>query len=896
MKSHFWGPLVAALFIPCVGFSSGIKVEIGKVRAPDAWRQATDHGVRAFAKQTAKLSTGLRNSLRLAGTFKGQLVLPTRVVLTDGGRPLAHESRSPGDIVPTFDSGGNRAFPLDYKTYLQDVFTAAKPAIDAIFGKPSAGGPVLIRNYDADIQDRYAVAGGYYVSNLATPEIRFPVYNNRVAAAVNYIHTLLLAYLGDKQYPFDAYDEGLVRAATILISRTPGSIPDNPGADQIEAVLSGLYDVGPIYDWFNRVGLGAPTFIAPNLLDTALPFGGSTGGVFLLRYQMSGTAWAKVAIRYPGFIAEFNKRYYLNPAAYATAAQLETLGQQVLDFVAGVGNAKIEGWSFADWALRQAILDTRLSPGLKLLATPVPIPAISGSSDFGAFDIVLNAFQTQPDGDEILLSGTSFPLYWRPDFSRFFTVPQDDVIKIAGAYGSVTPNFPAETFASKPYRVTVDLPFDGKTARVQLPAGAVSTGANPANKSFYGTIAGLPAPGAVPYTVKVSWTGGAKTAIAVTNNAFGFDITDANFLRSGPVTIQVFQGSTEKIKREVVKTEGGLALDLFPAESEVDYTFTRPGRLNMIGLPVEPYRPNAADILGSSDSQTLFARWESTLGRYFLYPDEGEMRQGLGYWVRPASSVSRTVKGRSIPGMPIAVALNPGWNQVTLPLPTAITTANILVTAGTEAVGTYDQAVTDGTLGTTIFQFQADSLDPDAGTMVPAVSFLPGKAYFVRANRPEGAVLLFVPSGGTRVPSGGGSGRQAPHYYLTWETQISLMDSSGKGCNISVGAAGGARRLYDVALDTDLPPLRAGLQLATLNGMAMSRDIRPSGTLETFVLKMKGLTVGRKYTLKFQPGGAAPKMVLTDGLTKMGVTSNQSYSFTATAKERTMTFETWSGR
>ena len=893
---HVLGPLTAVLCICGTSFAGGITVEIGKTRAPEIWGQKTDTAVRDYAKRTTAISTGLRTSLIRVGMFKTKLFLPVRVVLTDGGRPLAAQTKAPGDIVPTFDSTGARVFPSDYKTYLEQVFTAAKPVMDAVFGTPSSGGVVHIRNYDGDLQDRYAVAGGYFVPNGTNgPEVRFPVYNNRVAAAVNYIHTLMLAYLGTKQYPFDAYDEGLVRAATILVCRTPGSIPNNPTSDEIEAVLTGLYDVGSVYDWFNHVGLGAPKFIAPNLLDAGLPFGGSTGGIFLLRYQMAGTAWAKVAIRYPGFISEFNKRYYANPGAYTNSAQLESLGQQVLDFLAGASNTKIEGWSFSDWAIRQAVLDTRLSPGIKVIATPVAIPALPGSSDFGAFDIVVNVFQTQMNGDEILLSGTSYPLYWRPDFSRFFTLPQDDVIKIAGAYGSVTPNFPSDTFANKPYRVTVDVPYDGKTARVHLPAGAVSTGGEPDFKSLYGTIEGLPAPGATPYTLTVSWTGGKKTGIAVANNAFGYNITDQNYLRSGRVTVQVLQGSTVKITREVIKTEGSLALDLFPPESEVNYTFTRPGRLEFMGLPLEPYRPNPADILGLPDNQTLFARWESTVGHYFLYPDEGEFRMGLGYWLRPPSAQTRTVQGRQIPGMPIAVALNPGWNQVTLPFNTPITTANILVTAASEAVGTYDQAVTDGTLGNTIFQFVADGQNADAGTMSPVLSLLPGKAYLIRANRPEGAVLLFVPPGGSRAPSGGGSGRIAPHYTMVWETKVTLSDSTGKSCSVSVGQAAGARRLYDVSLDTDLPPQYPGFQMLVLNGMSMIRDIRPAGTYENYRFRLKGLVRGRRYSLRFAPSGASNIMILTDGSTKIGITSNQTYNFTATGSERIMTFETRGG-
>ncbi|MBS1724005.1 MAG: hypothetical protein JSS66_13755 [Armatimonadetes bacterium] len=876
--------LLAALAVPTICSATELKVEIGSNRSPQSWEQRTDHAVRAFTLQTAKLSSGYRASLRRAGRMTAPYTLPLRVVLTSNGAKAAFKGRGGGDIVPTFDTTGSNVFPDDYKTFLQQVFSSAKPAMNAIFGTPAVGGPVAIKNYDATIQDRYAVAGGYYVPNgTSGPEVRFPVYNNRVAAAVNYIHTLLLAYMADKQYPWDAYNEGLVRAATMMVSRIPGAIPGSPDPDQIESTLQNLYDVGTFYDWYNKVGLGGPQFIAPNLLDTDLPIGGSTGGIFLLRYQMAGTAWAKVAVRSNGFIAEYNSRFYANPSLYQTTGALEALGQTVLDFLSGTSNTTIEGMTFSQWALRQTILDTRLTAGLKLVATPIPVIAQPGSSDFGVFDIVLNAFESKSNGDELLLSGTAFPIYWRPDFTRFFTSAQDDQIKIAGAYGSVTPNFPSDTFTGKPYRVVVDLPLAGKNARVFLPAGAVSTGANPDPLSFYGTVAGL-AP-VNNLTVSVTWNGGAKNAIPVSNNAFSSDIQDATFLRPGTVTIKVFDGSTQVLVRSVVKSQGALAVELIPSSSTIAYSFTRPNRLALMGLPVEPFRPNPADILGLSDGATLFGRWNSNVARYVLYPDEGEFRQGNGYWVRPPSSASRTVVGRSIPGVPVAVSLSPGWNQVTVPFTTGMTTANVLVTVTSEAVGTYDQATADGTLGPTMFEYSPDPTDPDAGTMVPTTTFAPGKAVFVRANRPEGAVLLFVPSGGTR---GNRPNGDRPQYHLVWEDKVTLIDARGRSSTVSIGQAGGASNSVDRALDSELPPLFGGMQLGVLGQRWLFRDIRGGPDRQVYTLKMTGLKSGRRYALRFAPSYRSPYLFVQDGSNRFVVTSNTEYVFSATSPNRTI--------
>lgn len=887
MRYRFIHALVALTAASSVQ-ATELKVEIGGLRAPGLIDQATDRAARDFAQHVSALSKGWAESLRKSGSLRTKLTLPTRIVLTDRGNDMPFKGRGGGDIQPVFDASGSRSFDQTYKDYLTRVFNAAKPVMNAVFGSPAVGGQVRVKNYDADIQDRYAVAGGYYVPNgTGGPEIRFPVFNNRVSAGVNYIHTLLLAYMGNKQYPWDAYNEGLVRAATMIVCRTPGALPDSPDSDQIEAALASLYDVNAFYDWYNQIGLGGPKFIAPNLLNTKLPIGGSTGGIFLLRYQMAGTAWAKVAVRYPGFIAEFNDRFYANPSLYQTTTALENLAQTALNTVSGVANTKIEGLSFQDWAQRQTILDTRLTGGLKLVLSPIPIIAQAGSSDFGVFDIVVNAFQTKANGDEVLLSGSAFPIFWRPDYTRFFTSAQDDIVRIAGAYGSVAPNFPSNTFANQQYRVVVDVPWQGKTARSVLPAGSFSTGVEPDPNTFYGTLTGFPDPGAQPYKVNVSWVGGARNGINVQNFAFSYPIANAAYLRQGPITVTVVKGTTEVLRREIVKSVGGIAVNLIPDESHTTFSFTRPNRLEMRSLPLQPYRPNPADLLGLADNATLFGRWNSNLGKNELYPDEGEWRAGLGYWVRPATSANRIAKGIAVPRTPIAVSLSPGWNQVAVPFDAAATTSSVLVTVSTEAVGTFQEALDDGTLGPTFFQFVPDGTNPDEGTMVAATQFEPGKAYFVRVNRAEGAVLVFVPQGGPNKPKS--RGHDIPHYEVQWETQVSLLDKSGKSSVVKVGQAFGATRAYDLALDSDLPPGMPGYQLAVKHSLRMARDVRKANTNEDYVLELSGLQPGKQYALRFKPLTGNKVLGLTDRGTTYGISSNMDYTFTATTPAMRMT-------
>jgi len=790
-KLRAW--LAAGLAVSLASVASAdLLVEVGSMRSSGSIDPLVEARVKDYNLRLARLSDSVRALRRDTETFS----MPVRVILTQNGIPLpVHHTFGPGRglgdvITPVFENSGERSFPVAYRTLLEDVFTGAKTAIDNVFGFPYQTGTVKVLNYDADIQARYAVSGGYYVPNApGGAEIRFPVYQSDVSASVNYIHCLMLAYMGTATYPFDAFNEGLARAATMAVARTPGAVPNNPGFEAIEQTLDSLYDVGTFYDWYNQPALGSFNFIAPNLLNTPLPIGGSTGGIFLLRYQMAGSAWAKPLAEYPGFIAAYNNAYFANPNAYQSLGDLVALGQTITDQQAGGPGGLIEGRSFSDWFVRQHVLDTRINAGLKLLVQPIPIEATGGSVDFGVFGIVANAFQTDVFGNETLLSGKSFPIYWRPDFTRFFTSAQDDVIDIAGAYGSVVPNFPSETFNGAPYRVAVDTPFRGKIARAYLPAGGFSTGSNPAIRNFYGTLVGEQFSSSTAYSITLEWVGGTQSGIPITNFAFGTIIADPNFARSQPITVRVFRttslGTEQILLRRVNKGQGGIALDLRTPNCDAEFAFARQAKMTTFGAPFEPYRPNPADLLQMPESSALVARYNPVAGRYDMYPVEGEIRQGLGYFVRAETAANISYRGLTSANTPIAVALQPGWNMVALPSSISATTANVQVTTSTQAVVSFAEASGD-LIGGTFFRFDPDPVNPDLGTLLPATQFDPGQAYYVRCLKSEGAVMLFYPSA-PMAPGFGGPLTPLERFGF----KLTARASWGWGGNNGTGKGGG---------------------------------------------------------------------------------------------------------
>lgn len=905
MVSQVKRAAIAALLLSFATFSKGevLNVEIQSARSQTDIQSLVSNAAKNYNLRLARYSENDR--LKRGGDTP--FSMPVRVNLLQSGRslpPTVERTRAPGDsITLQFETSGSRSFPSDYRLYLQSVFAAAKPAMEAIFGPPSFSGTVKVLNYDADIPARQAVSGGVYVHNgTSGPEIQFPVYQSATAAGVNFVHTLLLAYLGNTTYPFDAYEEGFVRAATMVVARSSGSIP-NSTPELIEGTLDSLYDASSFYDWSNTPGLGAPNFIAPNLLTAPLPTGGSTGGIFLLRHQMAGTAWGKVVSEFPGFIKEFNRRYQLSPSSYQTEAQLINLGQAAINTVAGTPNTQVEGVRYSDWVLRQSVLDPNINAGVKVVPQAFPVAPTGGSSDFGVFGIVVNAFRTDPNGNETLLNGTCYPCYWRPDFTRFFTSAQDDVAPISGAYGSVVPNFPGDTFSNQPYRVAVDLPFLGKTARMYLPAGAIATGSQPVFKNAYGTLTGFPIENGVNYAINLTWTGGSQSNISVRNFAFGVPISATSFDNAQPVTIDVFRvtqsSAVQVMSRRVNKGKGPLVVDLRSDDCYSSFVLGRPNRLGLIGFPLQPYRPNPADVLKMNPNQTLVARYNPFGGTYDLFPKEGEFREGLGYFARTNGDPNLIVEGLTSAETPIAVGLQAGWNLVTVPFNETVTTNQVAVTTSTDSLSTYSQAQGD-LIGQTFFRFNPDPVNPDLGTLIAANTFVPGQAYFVRALKPEGAVLLFTPSAGsqnslqnspTRSPSVGTSlGRQFSQTrgrgFGTVATQgafsgkLIFQSRNGHYAQLSLIQRANATPRGDLSEDSELAPGPGGFQAFVINHRRLYEDIRPIGPT-TYIVRMVGLIPGEYYSMNWLQFSGSTRFVINNNA-RLNLTSNQPYGFYAT--------------
>lgn len=864
--------------------SQTVRIEASQLRSTRAIDSAVDRAARLRVQRVAALTAPQR-----AKTWRGEapFTMPVRVELWANGQPLpGGVGKRAGDITLEFATSGEDAFPTDVRTELQAIFNAVRPTLNALFGPPRQAGTVRVVNADLSLPDRQVVVGGIYVPNSAGQrQIRFPIYSNREAAAINFVHCLLLAYQGQSPYGSDAFQEGLVRAIVARAARTSGTLPGYL-PESIEQVLFNTYEVGPFYDWYNQPALSARTFIAENLLKDPLPSGGSVGGLYLLRYRMSGSAWQKVLEEFPSFARELNARVEADPSLATDLARLITVGQEIISALQPT-RPTVEGRSFADWLRRQWILQPVTTPGPKLLLQATPIFDGLSGPDFGVFNLEAHYFQTAVNGDEILLSGVAWPVFWDHTFTnRLSPSAQDERMDFAGAYASVGPNF-TNDLGGQNYRVAADVGIGGMVARALLPVGAIARAGESKVNTLYGTVSGERLALGETLAVRVTIPSGAQT-VPVQNNAFGARVTLDGWTRSQRVVVDVLSVSGATVTgtlltRVVNKGPGDLALDLRINE-EVSLNYQIAQGLNHLGTPFQPFRPDLITELGITPANYLLARYNPSRARYELYPDTQPLGTGLGFFLQ--SPVERLIRVDGLGVLiPTSVHLRPGWNQVTTPTNLVTGTNRIRVVKAADLPRTIEEAA-GVDIGADIFEFVPSPGNPNAGSYQTVTSLRPGVAYWSRSLAPEGLTLLFAPSStgpgkGFAAAPASKARDAAPAFRTRFDLTVGARTVTAFA-ELRDGSTVG----FDRRWDSDFPPSGGGLQVFV--GDRRYRDVRPVTNFTEFPVFLEGLTPGQPVSLRItQTDGRRRNVMMIDPVQHLWAPVNGTYVWRFTPRATT---------
>ena len=230
---------VGLAFAGLLASSSATVLDVsGQTRSPGDLRGNAVMAAKRFNANAADLT---RSSRQLRGDT-ALFSLPVTVVGPPSGRSAG---RAPGTFTLSFAGTGPDRFPAEYQAILEAVYSSARTSLDLVLGVPDDNRTVLVSNYNADIGDRDAVAGGIFLpdNGQGQPEILFPVYADAVGfkpevAAVNFLHVLAMAYIRDSMPLEDPYREAMIRAATARVARIGGALPVGLDRDLIEQQLA----------------------------------------------------------------------------------------------------------------------------------------------------------------------------------------------------------------------------------------------------------------------------------------------------------------------------------------------------------------------------------------------------------------------------------------------------------------------------------------------------------------------------------------------------------------------------------------------------------------------------------------------------------------------------------
>lgn len=829
------------------------------IDVPAGTRSATDLRQLVIQQAVPIQRAQVQAIARQVKRWKQQRALPQNaqigvdmlVVLREGGRIIQPARTRYGDGTLSFTFEG---WSPVQEAFLRGVINTALPLIENVYGKPTQSGTVKVVNYDAQIGDRDAVAGGIF--NASTNEILFPVYNSEKSAVINMVHLLVHAFHGPLVFDYDAWEEGFARAVTLLVAHRVAQelgIPDSEGFFKTDPNYHAL----PFYDLLNQPALGNNVFIAPSLKQ--LPISpGQLGGMYLPRYQMVGSAWLKVYLEDNEFFKKFNMQYYAQYDPNETIKlsgdipRLKAIAASVLP------GGTVEGLPFDRWYERQYVLDTSVSFGKKLYAWVIPDRADEGQDNPG-LSIILIHYQTKADGDETPLNDVCYPTYW--DYNqqnRLFLGAQYERIDILDGEGAVAPQFINIGGAQ---RVLVDLPLSGFHLRIPYAAGYGGTKNSPNN--LYGTVLGLDSG-----TVEITSNLGIQASTALERGGFGINLPSPAFEQPARYTLTVkdTNGNTVAV-RQVNLGYGEAVLTLEATESAQTLTHSFSAGLQMISLPIQPFATDNADALGMPHNQFLLAHWrQDTPGdnKYALYPTAPPFRPGVGYWIKLRNNHIADIRGIvPRPDQNFTIATTYGWNQIGNPFTTPVDVADIQVQYLLNDPVSFATAVSKGWIGGKIWRY-----NPSTNSYEEATTLQPWEGYWLRVLVTEGVTLTFPALSPTRrattrttLPQSG------------W--LVTLTARAGDSmAQVRLGQAPSATEQFDPAWDSGAPP-----EFGQMLGFAVQNfdwgryagryavDIRREGTKSIWRLQVRSPAPETDVTLMWNDLRAVPKgtrLVLLD--------------------------------
>ena len=460
------------------------------------------------------------------------------------------------------------------------------------------------------------------------------------------LHLILNAFHSSALLGFDAWEEGMARAAAavaIMQVRPNYSLMDENSTYMLWA-----------YDYLNQPGLANATFFPTQ--DIPL--------MAWWRVGMAMSAWLKIFAEYPNYFVNFNAAYDAQILAGNTALSGNLSALEGL--LSGVAPT-VESLPCTSWYNRQYVLQPTSMVGQRLFVFPI------ASTDNVSLQIYY--FYTNPDGSETSLSGQA-----NLDYETFDQVPlypeEGNQVSI-----SATGEFPGIGFINPTFMniggtqsVSITTSIAGLQNTVYFPYNTRGTnGDDSPDNTFFGVTTG-----ASSGTLQITVSGSALSATTIAQGAFAQSIPSAggSYDLSGFTPVQFQYTSADGTTNVTMQRDVGPGVyeALLPVSNQASVTLTNTflSGTQLVAFPLTPTATGGVIdprvVLGLPTNTVLqFAWWNPAQQKYLQYPDANlpTIAPGLAFWLNLPNNQTATITGTQLTlGDPRNIVLQPGWNMV----------------------------------------------------------------------------------------------------------------------------------------------------------------------------------------------------------------------------------------
>jgi len=630
--------LAARLPSNTLSFPTGARTATVQARL-DAQRQR----VRSYAQANERL----RQLLIRKQALSSRIVMPRLDTFIVTGSPTRTRSlpraRDGANVLTFAFNGWSAADQNKLQTFLNQAY----PVLVNLYGPPAGTATLTINagNYTTSLE------GGEFTINGDTGALSLTVEPLPADFATgdsshygnNLLHLVLHAFHAPNLMGYDAWEEGMARAAALVASTLLD--PDYDPTYDFSYLLT-------IYDYLNQPALSNSTFFPAQ-------------GDWLMgtwRIGMATSAWLKMYAErpypQPSVFAELNAQYYTavagNPEVAGNLVSLKSL-------LAGV-MPTVEGVPTLTWYDRQYVLKPQTLSGSRTFVYELPLQ--------DHVYLLIHYFFTNADGTERPLTGTAALNYYTYDQIEYFP-PEGNEVAIPSdplqpGIGFISPGF--YNIGDPPLqRARILIDVNGLRTTLYYPFGVEGFSLDGQGNvtdvnEFYGAVVG-----ADTGTINIALPGQSLNPNLV-QGAFGANLTTSEYGISffSPAIFSVTTNNETIDIRRNVGPGFYVALLRVGDDTRVSLTHTFvPGR-RMVSFPLTPDESDIAKMLGYAQGTPVsMAWWNPADGQYHYHPDVPAVQPGLAYWFNAPTAFSPLITGIQ-PDIndPRGITLATGWNMV----------------------------------------------------------------------------------------------------------------------------------------------------------------------------------------------------------------------------------------